>query len=86
MTVGATYPDKIAEVRSVVGDMPLLVLGLGKQGGEIQPTIEAAKDSRGWGMIVNSTREIIYASEGNDYEEAARTQTMKLSAEINRFR
>jgi orotidine-5'-phosphate decarboxylase len=86
VTVGATYPDKIAEVRSVVGDMPLLVLGLGKQGGEIQPTIRAAKDSRGWGMIVNSTREIIYASEGNDYQEAARTQTMKLRAEINRFR
>lgn len=86
VTVGATFPEKISQVRSVVADMPLLVLGLGKQGGEAEPTIRAAKDSRGWGMIVNSTRAIIYASSGDDYQESARSETMKLRAEINRFR
>jgi len=86
VTVGATFPEKISQVRSVVGDMPLLVLGLGKQGGETEPTIKAAKDSRGWGMIVNSTRAIIYASGGDDYQEASRAETMKLRTEINRFR
>ena len=86
VTVGATYPKKIAEVRSVVGDMPLLVLGIGQQGGEVEPTIGAAKDSRGWGMIVSSTRAIIYASSNDDYREAARNATMRFRNEINRFR
>ena len=86
VTVGATYPDKITEVRSVVGDMPLLVLGLGQQGGEVEPTIRAAQDSRGWGMIVSSTRAIIYASRNDDYRKAARTEAMKLRTEINGFR
>jgi orotidine-5'-phosphate decarboxylase len=86
VTVGATYPDKIVEVRSVVGDMPLLVLGVGQQGGEIEPTIRAAKDSRGWGMIVSSSRTLIYASSADDYQQASRIETIKLRTEINRFR
>jgi orotidine-5'-phosphate decarboxylase len=85
-TVGATFPEKISQVRSVVGDMPLLVLGVGQQGGEVEPTIQTAKHSRGWGMIVNSTRAIIYASDGDDYKKASRAETMKLRTEINRFR
>jgi len=86
VTVGATFPDKISQVRSVVGDMALLVLGLGKQGGEVEPTIKAAKDSRGWGMIVSSSRTILYASSENDYQQASRAETIKLRREINRFR
>jgi len=86
VTVGATFPEKISQVRSVVGDMPLLVLGVGQQGGEVEPSVGAAKDSRGWGMIISSTRAIIYASGGSDYQESARAETIKLRTEINRFR
>jgi len=70
----------------VVGDMPLLVLGLGQQGGEDEPTIKAAKDSRGWGMIVSSSRTILYASGDKDNQQASRAETIKLRNEINRFR
>jgi len=86
VTVGTTYPQKVSEVRKVVGDMPLLVLGIGQQGGQIEPTVRAAKDSRSWGMIISSTRAIIYASSDDDYKEAARRETTKLRTEINRFR
>jgi orotidine-5'-phosphate decarboxylase len=66
--------------------MPLLVLGIGQQGGEVKSTVKAAIDSRGWGMIVSSSRTILYASSDNEYQQASRAETIKLRSEINRFR
>jgi orotidine-5'-phosphate decarboxylase len=86
VVVGATYPRELAEVRAIVGDMPILIPGIGAQGGEISSTVNAGKDSRGWGMIINSSRGIIFASRQEDYQEAARTATAQLKAEVNRFR
>ena len=57
----------------IVGDMPILLPGIGAQGGEVESTVTAGKDSRGWGMIVNSSRGIIFASKGADFPQAART-------------
>jgi len=86
VVVGATYPRELAEVRAIVGDMPILIPGIGAQGGEVEATVKVGKDSRRMGMIVNSSRGIIFASKGADYAQAARTATQQLHASINQFR
>lgn len=86
LVVGATYPNELREVRGLVGDMPILIPGIGAQGGDMEKTVLAGKDSRGQGMIINSSRGIIFASKGADFAEAARRETEKLRDLINRFR
>lgn len=86
MVVGATHPEELREVRRIVGDMPILIPGIGAQGGDAEKTVSAGKDSRGWGMIINSSRGIIFASKGEDFAEAARRETIRLNKEINRYR
>jgi len=71
LVVGATFPDDMRAVRACVGDMPLLVPGIGAQGGDIQAAVQAGRDSRGAGMLINSARAILYASGGDDWREAA---------------
>ena len=82
LVVGATYPDELREVRKIVGDMPILIPGIGAQGGDLEATVQAGKDSRGQGMIINSSRGIIFASSGPDFAEAARRETLKLHQAI----
>ena len=86
LVVGATYPAELAKVRKIVGDMPILLPGIGAQGGEVEATVKAGKDSRNMGMIINSSRGIIFASNGPDFAEAARAALLKLKEEINRYR
>jgi orotidine-5'-phosphate decarboxylase len=73
LVVGATYPDELRTVRSLVGDLPLLVPGIGVQGGDVEATVAAGTDSLGVGMVINSSRAILFASSGEDYAQAART-------------
>lgn len=86
LVVGATYPEELAEVRKIVGDIPILIPSIGAQGGDVEKTVLAGKDSRGWGMIINSSRGIIFASKGSDFAEAARRETDKLHNLINQYR
>lgn len=86
LVVGATYPDELREVRGIVGDMPILIPGIGAQGGDVKKTVTAGKDIRGWGMVINSSRGIIFASKGADFAEAARRETEKLRNLINQYR
>ena len=74
LVVGATFPEEISKVRAIVGDMPLLIPGIGAQGGDIDATIKAGHipNAPGTGMIINSSRAILYASAGNDFAQAAR--------------
>jgi len=74
LVVGATFPEEIAKVRAIVGDMPLLIPGIGAQGGDIDATIKAGRiaGAPGTGMIINSSRAILYASSGSDFAQAAR--------------
>jgi len=74
LVVGATFPEEIAKVRAIVGDMPLLIPGIGAQGGDIDATVKAGAiaNKPGTGMIINSSRAILYASSGSDFAEAAR--------------
>lgn len=85
LVVGATYPDELREVRELVGDMPILIPGIGAQGGDVEKAVSAGKDSRGYGMIINSSRKILYASDGSDFADAARRETEKLRTLINRY-
>src|SRR5436305_7982956 len=86
LVVGATYPAELKKVRTIVGDMPILIPGIGAQGGEVAATVIAGKDSRACGMIISSSRSIIFASQGPDFAQAARRATELLRAEINQFR
>ena len=72
LVVGATYPAELARVRAIVGDMPLLVPGIGAQGGDVEAVVRAGRDSHGHGLIINSSRAVLYASSGADYAERAR--------------
>jgi orotidine-5'-phosphate decarboxylase len=71
LVVGATFPAELAKVRAIVGDMPLLVPGVGAQGGDVQATVTAGSDGAGYGMMINSSRAILYASSGTDFAQVA---------------
>lgn len=86
IVVGATYPEELRRARALVGDMPILIPGIGAQGGEVAATVQAGQDSRGWGMIINASRSIIFASTGSDFAVAAREAARQLRGEINRYR
>ena len=86
LVLGATYPADLARVRSLVGDMPLLVPGIGVQGGDVAASVTAGQTADGTGMVVNSSRAILYASDGPDYAERAREVARATRDEINRHR
>lgn len=71
LVVGATFPDEIGNVRQLTGDMPLLVPGIGAQGGDIEATVRSGCDSQGRGLLINSSRAILYAGGESDYAERA---------------
>lgn len=72
VVVGATYPAELANVRRIAPNLPLLVPGIGAQGGDIRACVEAGKTAAGTGMVINSGRAIIYASREDDWKDAAR--------------
>ncbi|HYD78718.1 MAG TPA: orotidine-5'-phosphate decarboxylase [Paucimonas sp.] len=88
LVVGATFPAELAEVRAIVGDMPLLVPGIGAQGGDIEATMNAGKTASGNGMMINSSRAILYAKQhgDEDFTQAARRVAVETRDAINRFR
>ncbi len=83
LVVGATAPDELAVVRKIVGDgFPILIPGIGKQGGDLEKTVNAGKDGKGQGMIINSSSGIIFASSGDDFAETATRETERLHTQI----
>lgn len=82
VVVGATYPKELRIVRKIIGDMPILIPGIGVQGGDLKNTVKYGKGKKSWGMIINSSRGIIFASSGKDFAEAAREKTLELHEEI----
>lgn len=82
LVVGATYPEELRTVRALVGDMPLLIPGVGAQGGDVAATVAAGVDSAGLGMVINSSRAVLYASSGADFADAARTVALATRNEI----
>lgn len=88
LVVGATFPQELAEVRKIVGDMPLLVPGIGAQGGDIAATVQAGQTATGAGMMINSSRAILYAkpSGAESFAEAARRVAQETRDAINLYR
>lgn len=86
LVVGATWPEQLREVRAIVGELPLLVPGVGAQGGDAQAVVSHAKSADGTGLMINSSRAILYASSGDDYADAAAAAARALRDDINRYR
>jgi orotidine-5'-phosphate decarboxylase len=86
LVVGATYPEEVRAVRTIVGAMPILVPGIGAQGGDLAATVEGGLDSRGQGLIISASRSVLYASSGSDFAQAARAEAMRLRDTINKER
>jgi orotidine-5'-phosphate decarboxylase len=86
LVVGATYPEELGEIRKIAGEMTFLVPGIGAQGGDVEATLKAGLNSEKRGLIINSSRGIIFASSDEDFDEKAREETQKLRDEINQYR
>lgn len=87
LVVGATYPAEMKAIRQTVGpDMVFLVPGIGAQGGDLQAVMENGLGANKDELIINSSRGIIFASDGDDYAEVARQEATKLRDEINKYR
>lgn len=86
LVVGATYPKQLAAVRQLAPELPLLIPGVGAQAGDLQSTIQNGTDSIGELAVVNSSRQIIQASLGSDWQDAARKAAAALRDEINLYR
>jgi orotidine-5'-phosphate decarboxylase len=86
LVVGATFPGEIARVREIVGDLPLLVPGIGAQGGDVEATVKAGRTANGTGLMINSSRAILYASKGEDFASVARQVALETRDAINRYR
>ncbi len=86
LVVGATSPDELKEIRAMVGDMPILIPGIGAQKGDLASSVKNGVNSAGRRAIINSSRNIIFASSGDDFAAAARAAALKLRNEINSYR
>lgn len=86
LVVGATYPEELADVRRHVGDLPLLVPGVGAQGGDVAAVVKNGRTADGGGLMISSSRAILYAGSGEDFAAAARAAAQDLRETINRCR
>jgi orotidine-5'-phosphate decarboxylase len=86
LVVGATYREELEKVRSICPEMPLLIPGIGAQGGDLASAVRYGVDARGERAIINVSRQILYASKEKDSAQAARTVAGKLRNQINDYR
>jgi len=83
LVVGATYPEELADIRARTGDMTFLVPGVGAQGGDVEKAVRSGRTAAGEGLVINSSRGILYAGSGEDFAAAARRATLELREAIN---
>jgi orotidine-5'-phosphate decarboxylase len=83
LVVGATYPQELKKIRELCPEMPLLIPGIGAQGGDLALSVEYGVDSRYEKAIINASRQVLYASMGTDFAEAARRAAQDLRNNIN---
>jgi orotidine-5'-phosphate decarboxylase len=86
LVTGATFPEELGQVRRIVGDMPLLVPGIGAQGGDVEAVLREGADASGAGLMISSSRAILYAGSDDDYAQAARAAANQLRDQINTYR
>jgi orotidine-5'-phosphate decarboxylase len=85
LVVGATYPEELKVIRGLQPDMPFLIPGIGAQGGDLELTVRYGVDSNGEKAVINSSRQIIYASRDMDFAEAARKAALEMNEKIDRL-
>jgi orotidine-5'-phosphate decarboxylase len=86
LVVGATRPIQLRRIRQLAGDMPILIPGIGAQGGDLASAVRFGCDRKGEMAVINASRSVIYASAEKDFARAARTEALRLRDEINRYR
>lgn len=86
LVVGATWPDELRAIRARAGALPILLPGIGAQGGDLAASVRAGMDTTGVGLLVSASRSVIYASPGADFAEAARREAERLRDAINSHR
>jgi orotidine-5'-phosphate decarboxylase len=82
LVVGATHAKELQRVRKMVADMPILIPGIGKQGGDLKSAVRFGCDKNGQLAIINASRSILYASSGKDFAEAARSEAKRMVEEM----
>ena len=83
LVLGATFPEELGVIRGIVGDMPLLIPGIGAQGGDVEAVVRHGATADGTGLMINSSRGILYASSGPDYAAAAAEAARALRDTVN---
>jgi orotidine-5'-phosphate decarboxylase len=83
LVVGATYPSELADVRAIAPELPILVPGVGTQGGDTEAVVEHGARADGRGLVVSSSRAILYASAGSDFADAARAEAQRTAASLH---
>jgi len=86
LVVGATNPLELKSVRDIVSNMPILIPGIGAQGGNLSDSVRNGVNKKGERAIINASRSVIYASQGEDFTGAARLAARKLKEDINSYR
>jgi orotidine-5'-phosphate decarboxylase len=85
LVVGATYPDELKAIRKLCPEMPLLIPGIGPQGGDLASTVKYGIDAQGGNAIIAVSRQILYASRGKDFAQAARHSAQEMRDNINKL-
>ena len=85
LVVGATYPEEMKVIRRLQPEMPFLIPGIGAQGGDLESTLRYGVDSNGEKAVINSSRQILYASRDTDFAEAARNAALEINEKINNY-
>lgn len=86
LVVGGTHPNELQSIRQLANSMPILIPGIGKQGGDLECAVRFGCDKNGGLAIINASRSILYASSGRDFTSAARTETLQLRDQIQKVR
>jgi hypothetical protein len=86
LVVGATHPEQLKELRELAGDMPLLIPGVGAQGGSLEEAVLYGTDDFRKVAVINVGRSVLYASGGSDFDQRARQEVAKLNAVVTTLR
>ncbi|UDQ97557.1 orotidine-5'-phosphate decarboxylase [Lentisphaerota bacterium WC36G] len=86
LVIGATFPGELKTVREICPEIPFLVPGVGAQGGDVEAVLKNGLDANGYGLVINSSRGIIYADSSENFAQGARNATIELNNLINSYR
>ena len=86
LVVGATHPKELEPIRALSPSMPILIPGIGKQGGDLESAVRFGCTADGDMAIINASRSILFASSGKDFAAAARNEALQLRNQIQNYR